>query len=94
MKGQMLRKLYENAGVEPLPTGFPNRARDELIQVLLDAGASMDRTNDAGQTPGQILDCVLEEREKLRREDEARRARRGRIEQGRGRVFAYVDSGY
>jgi ankyrin repeat protein len=94
MKGQMLRKLYENAGVEPLPTGFPNRARDELIQVLLDAGASMDRTNDAGQAPGQILDCVLEEREKLRREDEARRARRGRIEQGRGRVFAYVDSGY
>lgn len=97
MKGKMLRKRYENGELEPLPTGFPERARDELIQVLLDAGASMDRTNGAGQTPGEVLDCVLIERERLKREDEVRRARWGRhpsIGQGRGRVVAYVNSGY
>jgi hypothetical protein len=97
MKGKMLRKRYENGELEPLPTGFPKIARDELIQVLLDAGASMDQTNGAGQTPGQVLHCILEEQERLKQKDEARRARRGRhssIGQGRGRVVAYVNSGY
>lgn len=26
------------------------------------------QTNGAGQTPGQVLDCILEERERLKRE--------------------------
>jgi ankyrin repeat protein len=59
MKGKMLRKLlFENGDLEPLPTGFLKRARDGLRHILLDAGASMDRTNGAGQTPAQVLDCV------------------------------------
>lgn len=97
MKGKMLRKVYASGELEPLPTGFLKRARNEVIQVLLDAGASMDRINGAGQTPRQVLGCVLEERERLQREDEARRARRGRhpsIGRNRGRVVAYMDSGY
>lgn len=56
----------------------------------------MDRTNGAGQTPGQVLECVLEERESLKRKDEARRARRSRrpsIGRG-GRVIAHVNSDY
>lgn len=35
----------------------------------------MDRTNGAGQTPVQVLNYVLEDRERLKPEDEARRAR-------------------
>lgn len=75
IKGQMLRNLYENAEVKPLPTGFPKRVRDKLLQVLLDTRASIDQTIGAGQTLGQVLDSVLEEQEKLIQENETQRAR-------------------
>jgi hypothetical protein len=75
IKGQMLRKLYENVEAKPLPTGFPKRVRDKLIQVLLGTRASIDQTIDATQTLGQVLDSVLEEQEKPIQENETQRAR-------------------
>lgn len=35
---------------------FPTRARDEVIELLVGAGAAMDYRNAAGKTPPQILD--------------------------------------
>lgn len=62
VKGKMLIKMYPNREVEPLPPQILQRTQDELIQVLLNAGASMEQANGAGETPQQILDGGLEER--------------------------------
>jgi ankyrin repeat protein len=97
MKGKMLRKMYANREVEPLAPNLLRRTRDELILALLNAGASMDQTNIAGQTPKQVLDCVLEEREGQQQREAAKRAKWGEdpiIRQDRGRVVTYVNSGY
>lgn len=53
--------------------------RDSIIQILLDAGASEEVVNAAGDTPKQVLDHVKEERA---RRSAAMHAGRGR---GRGR---------
>ncbi|PYH48038.1 uncharacterized protein BP01DRAFT_313070, partial [Aspergillus saccharolyticus JOP 1030-1] len=76
MWGTLPRRLDES--VHPQR---PTRAREAFVQLLVDAGASMDQKNLAGQTPMQLLQEVLEQR---RRAQEARDAAwaRGR---GRGR---------
>lgn len=58
-----------------------NRARDGIIQILLDAaGASKELINAAGETTKQVLKGVIERRRQLA----GMHAGRGR---GRGRKF-------
>ncbi|KAJ5187141.1 hypothetical protein N7449_010135 [Penicillium cf. viridicatum] len=61
IEGQIVKKRYETRSQRGrmIGRGYGNRekgARDELIQVLVNAGASMDKPNEAGQTPRQMLD--------------------------------------
>ncbi len=66
-----------------------------MIQALVDAGTSMDQVNKAGQTPQQILDGVLEERERQQQQDVAWSGQGSEdlvTKQDRGRVIGYVDS--
>ncbi|KAJ5746766.1 ankyrin [Penicillium odoratum] len=39
-----------------MTSDLPARARDEVIEVLMGAGAAMGHRNAAGKTPLQILD--------------------------------------
>ncbi|CRL25187.1 Ankyrin repeat-containing domain [Penicillium camemberti] len=61
IEGQIVKKRHETRILRGrmMGRGYGNRekrARDELIQVLVNAGASMDTPNEAGQTPRQMLD--------------------------------------
>lgn len=80
--------------LSPFCRNFCQRTQDELIQVLLNAGAS-EQANGAGQTPQQILDGILEERERQQQQDATWRGKGTedlRTKRERGRVIAYVDS--
>ncbi|KAJ5663806.1 hypothetical protein N7507_004537 [Penicillium longicatenatum] len=76
MKGSMLWKQDDPVGLEPLPMRLKN-ARDEIIQILLTAGASEDILNGNGETPRQVQNRVIEER--------ARRLAAQQVARGRGR---------
>lgn len=60
IEGQIVKKRHETRFLRGrmIAGGYGNRdkrTRDELIQVLVKAGASMDKPNEAGQTPRQML---------------------------------------
>ena len=59
MNGTIARRMDEHGSLEPIH-GRVEKARDEIIQILLDAGASEDQINKAGETPKQVLNSVLE----------------------------------
>ncbi|KAJ5709527.1 ankyrin [Penicillium malachiteum] len=64
MGGTMIWKRDENK--KPLKShDTPIKVRAELIQMLIDAGGSMDFRNAAGQTPTQMLEEV-DQRRKMR----------------------------
>ncbi|KGO39570.1 hypothetical protein PEXP_047460 [Penicillium expansum] len=61
IEGQIIKKRFETRVQRGRMRGrgYGNRkkgTRDELIQVLVNAGASMEKPNGAGQTPRQMLD--------------------------------------
>ncbi|KAJ5937123.1 ankyrin [Penicillium verhagenii] len=61
MKGTMIRKRDENGNwLQPLDA--PIQVRNELIQMLIDAGGSMDAPNGAGQTPTQLFEKLEQRR--------------------------------
>lgn len=78
MKGTLLRRMDEHGNSAPILERL-KQARDEIIRILLDAGASEDLSNIAGETPKQVLVGVMERRT---RQLAVMRAGRGR---GRGR---------
>lgn len=81
MKGALIRRMDENGRPDTSqPRDAPARAREELIEVLVDAGGLLDQPNAAGQTPTQLLD-ELNEKAKQRA---AQRGGRGRGRGGRG----------
>ncbi|KAJ5538736.1 ankyrin [Penicillium frequentans] len=82
MKSTMIRRMGEDGLPDPSqPLDSPYTTREELIQMLVDAGGSMDQPNKAGQTPAQLLD-ELNERRRRKADVDRQRAQRGR---GRGR---------
>jgi ankyrin repeat protein len=81
MKGTLIRRLEQNGRPDPAQSrDAPVRVREEMIEVLVDAGGSMDQPNPAGQTPTQLLHELTE---KIRLQEVASQGQgRGR---GRGR---------
>ncbi|KAL2815654.1 hypothetical protein BJX63DRAFT_389032 [Aspergillus granulosus] len=82
--GVVRRRMDSTTGqFEPMSSERLAQSLNAFIQVLVEAGASMDQLNAAGKTPTQVRDEVTESREIIRREREAHQLRiRGR---GRGR---------
>ncbi|KAJ5925751.1 hypothetical protein N7454_007261 [Penicillium verhagenii] len=60
MNGKLIPGLYQTAEFQTITSDRPAAAREEMIQVLIDAGASMDHVNAAGQTPPQLLNELTE----------------------------------
>ncbi|PWY64784.1 hypothetical protein BO94DRAFT_629334 [Aspergillus sclerotioniger CBS 115572] len=58
---------------KPCPEVVKN-AREDMIKILRDAGASMDQPNAAGRTPPQVLEDVEEKRRRREQEEASRRA--------------------
>lgn len=81
MKSTLIRRLDENGRPDPAQPrdDAPVRAREQMIRVLVDAGASMDQPNAAGQTPAQLLHELTE---KIRSQELA--SQRGGRGRGRG----------
>jgi hypothetical protein len=80
MRGKIL-KWMDGHGDAATTIERLNRARDGIVQILLDAGgASKELINAAGETTKQVLEGVIERRRQLA----AMHADRGR---GRGRKF-------
>ncbi|KAL3440246.1 ankyrin repeat-containing domain protein [Aspergillus insuetus] len=84
MRGVVCPRVDSTTGqLEPMPSERLPQFLAAFIQVLVEAGASMDQLNAAGKTSTQVRDEVTESREMIRREGEAQQLRmRGR---GRGR---------
>ena len=51
---------YANIPTMTMDSEAPAKARGEMIQILMDAGASIDHVNTAEQTPSQMLDGLTE----------------------------------
>ncbi|KAJ5803110.1 uncharacterized protein N7503_005560 [Penicillium pulvis] len=56
MRGQLGKQSGQNTEVDAMTNDLPARARDEVIELLMGAGAAVDHRNAAGKTPPQILD--------------------------------------
>lgn len=65
---------YDNVPTMTMDSEAPAKARGEMMQALMDAGASMDHVNAAGQTPSQLLDELKEREKKVWQREKARRA--------------------
>lgn len=76
MTGRLVGWLwdYANNPTMTMDSEAPAKARGEMIQILLDAGASMDHVNASGQTPSQLLDGLTEREMTLWQKEKARRA--------------------
>ncbi|RAK73175.1 ankyrin [Aspergillus fijiensis CBS 313.89] len=80
MKGTLIRKLDERGRPDPSqPKDAPVRARKQWIEMLVEAGGSMDRPNAYGKTPKRLLEELTE------RLDQMRMAEATQIGRGRGR---------
>ncbi|KAJ5167759.1 uncharacterized protein N7482_003353 [Penicillium canariense] len=60
MYGNVIQGLAGIAESETMTSDRLVKAREEMIQALVEAGASMDSLNASGQTPTQLLDEVTE----------------------------------
>ncbi|KAJ5897732.1 ankyrin [Penicillium tannophilum] len=56
MRGQLSKWSGRNTDFNTMKSDLSARARDEVIELLVGAGAAMDHRNAAGKTPPQILD--------------------------------------
>ncbi|RAH41031.1 ankyrin [Aspergillus brunneoviolaceus CBS 621.78] len=80
MKGTLIRKLDEHGRPDPSqPKDAPVRARKQWIEMLVEAGGSMDRPNAFGKTPKRLLEELTERLEQMRM------AEATQIGRGRGR---------
>ncbi|PYH90322.1 ankyrin [Aspergillus ellipticus CBS 707.79] len=79
IRGTLARGVDKRGHIEPMGREDVTKALDDLVKVLQDAGASMDKPNRGGKTPPQIRDDIFEERRRL---EEARRQGRGRPKGG------------
>ncbi|KGO45811.1 hypothetical protein PEX1_063430 [Penicillium expansum] len=78
MHGTLVQRVFEDGDVEPIDPAELKSIRVEMIQVLVDAGASMDLPNESGQTPLQVLDemTAIETRRLQNRRGRGRGGRR------------------
>lgn len=56
MRGQLSKRSGQNTESNTMTSDLSARARDEVIELLVRAGAAIDHRNAAGKTPPQILD--------------------------------------
>lgn len=60
MHGRLAQRVFKNGTIEPIDRDQLKAMRAEMIQVLVDAGASMGHSNTSGQTPPQLLNELTE----------------------------------
>ncbi|KAJ5813436.1 uncharacterized protein N7503_000186 [Penicillium pulvis] len=76
MTGKLVGWLweYDNVTTMTMDSEAPARAQEEMMQALMDAGASRDHVNAAGKTSSQLLDGLTEREKKVWQKEKARRA--------------------